>query len=306
VKKFSWNVYIAMVVSMLFWGFSYIWSKIVFTVFPPISTILLRLLISSLFLIVMGLALKRLQKLRKEDLPHILLLAFFQPFLYFLGENLGLYHVSSTVASVMIATIPLFTPIAAYWFFKERLAPMNISGIALSVFGVVMVIVKPDLSISVSILGILYLALAVASAVAYSVVVVKLSHRYTAFSLITYQNIIGTLYFIPLVLALEPRAILDAQITFKAIAALLQLAILASSLAYMLFIYGIQKIGMSRASAFANSIPVFTAMFAFFVLGEKLFIINMVGIALVIGGLLLAQVRFRRYRQQTVESTPDA
>ena len=299
MKKFSWNVYIAMVFSMLFWGFSFIWSKIVFEVFPPISTILLRLIISSIFLVLIGLALKRLQKIHKEDFKNLLLLAFFQPFLYFLGENLGLFHVSSTVAAVVIATIPLFTPIAAYWFFRERLSPMNIAGIALSVFGVVLVILKPDLTFTVSIVGILYLALAVAAAVAYSVVVVKLSDRYTAFSLITYQNIIGAFYFIPLVLVLEPRAILDAQITFKAIAALLQLAILASSLAYMLFIFGVQKLGMSRASAFANSIPVFTAMFAYVVLGEKLFLVNMVGIALVIGGLLLAQVRFRRYQQET-------
>lgn len=305
MKKNSWNIYSAMVLSMLFWGFSYIWSKIVFTVFPPISTIFLRLLISSAFLVAMGFLFKRLQKIHREDIKSMLLLAFFQPFLYFLGENLGLFHVSSTVAAVMIATIPLFTPIAAYWFFRERLSPMNIVGITLSVFGVVLVIVKPDLTFTVSLVGILYLALAVAAAVAYSVVVVKLSHRYTAFSLITYQNIIGTIYFIPLVLLLEPGAIANAPVTFKSIAALLQLAILASSLAYMLFIYGIQKIGMSRASAFANTIPVFTAMFAYFVLGEKLFVINMVGIALVVGGLLLAQVRYRRFQPEAVEPAAD-
>ncbi len=299
MKKFSWNVYIAMVISMLFWGFSFIWSKVVFTVFPPITTILLRLVISSAFLVLVGLIIKRLQKIHKEDIKSMLLLAFYQPFLYFLGENLGLFHVSSTIAAVIIATIPLFTPIAAYWFFKERLSPMNIAGITISVFGVVLVILKPDLTFTVSIVGILYLALAVASAVAYSVVVVTLSHRYTAFSLITYQNIIGVFYFIPLVILLEPRGLVDAQVTFKAIAALVQLAILASSLAYMLFIYGIQKIGMSRASAFANSIPVFTAIFAYFVLGETLFAVNMVGIALVIGGLLLAQLRLGRYQQET-------
>ncbi len=285
---------------MLFWGFSYIWTKIVFTVYTPITTILLRLVISAIFLLLIGLASKRLQKIRRQDLGSILLLAFFQPFLYFLGENLGLYQVSSTVAAVMIATIPLFTPIAAFWFFRERLSLMNIAGIALSVFGVALVILKPDLSLAVSPLGLLYLSLAVASAVAYSVVVVKLSGRYTAFSLITYQNVVGILYFLPLVFLLEPGVLLKTQPTFKTIIALAQLAILASSLAYMLFIYGVQKIGMSRASAFTNSIPVFTAFFAYMVLGEKLFALNMVGIVLVIGGLLLAQIRFHRVQQEPV------
>jgi drug/metabolite transporter (DMT)-like permease len=295
VRKFAWNVYAAIIVSNLFWGISYIWSKIVFTVYPPITTILLRLAISSVFLTLFGLAFKRLQKTRKQDLKLFFLLAFFQPFLYFLGENLGLFHVSTTVAAIMIATYPLFTPIAAYWFFKQRISPMNFVGIGLSAIGVTLVIVKPDLSLSVSFLGILFLTLAVASSVAYSVVVVKLSHRYSAYSLITYQNIIGVILFFPMALLLEPNAMLDANVTFKAIAALVQLAILASSVAYLLFIYGIQQIGVPRATAFANTIPVFTAIFAYLILGERLFFINMVGIAVVISGLLLAQMRFRRY-----------
>ena len=182
------TVYLALILAMFFWGISFIWTKIVFEVYPPVTTIFLRLLIAAPIFILAGTLANRLQKPKKEDFKKLLLLSFFQPFLYFIGENFGLSLVSATVAAVVIATIPLFTPIAAYYFFKERLLMRNFLGIAISVLGVVLVVMKASLVIAVSIPGILYLSLAVAAAVAYSVLVLQLSQKYNPFSLITYQK----------------------------------------------------------------------------------------------------------------------
>ena len=50
-----------------------------------------------------------------------LLMALFEPFIYFLGESYGLLYVSSTVAAVIVATIPLISPLFAWYFFREKL-----------------------------------------------------------------------------------------------------------------------------------------------------------------------------------------
>jgi drug/metabolite transporter (DMT)-like permease len=144
----NFKVYIAIFFSMIFWGVSFIWTEIAFeNGYTPIMTVFFRLILSSIFLISLNFWLKKLQKVSGKNLKLFFLLSFLQPFLYFLGESYGLTYVSATVAAVIIATIPLFSPIAAYYFFKEKISLMNIIGISISIFGVLLVLLKDDLSI---------------------------------------------------------------------------------------------------------------------------------------------------------------
>lgn len=53
--------------------------------------------------------------------------------------------------------------------------------------------------------------------------------------------------------------------------------------------------GINRSNSYINLIPVFVAIFAWFILGEELTLQKITGIAIVIRGLFLAQVKKRRY-----------
>jgi drug/metabolite transporter (DMT)-like permease len=48
--------------------------------------------------------------------------------------------------------------------------------------------------------------------------------------------------------------------------------------------------GITKANVFSNSIPVFTALFSFILLGDKLTFQNVAGMAIVIAGLLMSQL----------------
>jgi len=298
------KVYLAVFIATLFWGFSFIWSKIVLSHLGPITTILFRLIISTILLYSISLFLNKIQKIDKNDWKTIFLLALFQPFLYFIGENIGLTYTSSTVAAVIIATIPLFSPLASYFFLKERIAIMNLFGILISIIGVFLVIIKPDLSFSVSPIGISLLLLAVFSAILYSVVVVKLAGKYNVYTLVTYQNAIGVLFFIPIFLIFEYNDFQKVPFNWAYIIPLIELAVFASSVAFVFFTYGIQNLGVTRANTIANIIPVFTAVFAYFINNERLSLINSMGIAFVIFGLFLSQIRksnFQLLRRKSIE-----
>ena len=52
----------------------------------------------------------------------------------------------------------------------------------------------------------------------------------------------------------------------------------------------VQKMGITKANVFSNCIPVFTAIFSFIILGEKLTIQNIIGMAIVIAGLIMSQM----------------
>jgi len=290
------RVYLAIFISTLFWGFSFIWTKTVLNYVEPLTTVLFRLLISTFLLYFLSSMFNKLQKIEKGDWKTIFLLALFQPFLYFIGENVGLTYASATATSVIIATIPLFSPIASYFFLKEKVTLMNMFGILISIFGVFMVILKPDFTIAIKPVGIALLMLAVFSAIAYSVVVVKLSSKYNVYTLVTYQNAVGVLFFLPIVFIFEYHEFMALTFSWEYVIPLLELAVFASSVAFMLFTFGIQNLGVVRTNSLANLIPVFTAIFAYFLLDERLSFINSIGISIVISGLFLSQIRTSRFQ----------
>lgn len=284
----------AALLAMIFWSFSFVWVKVAYQAYGPLTVVLLRLVISVVLLFSFMFIIRRLQFIAKKDIGIFVLLAFFEPFLYFMGESYGLLYVSSTVAAVIVATIPLLAPISAYYFFKERLSLMNVIGLAISFLGVCLVILNDDLSFSASPLGVMLEVLAVIAAIAYSTVLRKLAFRYNTFTIISYQNLFGIIMFLPFWLVFESRDFIATPFHREAFTSIILLSVFASSLAFIFFTYSVRNIGINRSNTFINLIPVFVAIFAWFVLGDKLSGQAATGIAIVIAGLFLAQVRWRR------------
>ena len=285
----TFKVYLFAILSMLFWGLSFVWFKIVVKWYEPITIIFLRLVISSLFLIAFLILTQKWQAIKRKHIKYFLLLSFSQPFCYFLGESFGLKHVSSTVASVIIATIPLFSPFAAYYMVREKVTYSVIVGIAFSFAGILLMLFNPDFSLNASPKGVLLLFFAVFSAVAYSVIIRKISHEYNPVTIITYQNLIGAVYFLPLFMYFDFNHFITVKPTRELVSAMLQLAFFASTLAYIFYIIAIKGIGMIKANVFTNLIPVFTGLFSFFLLGETFTTVKIAGIILVMSGVVLSQ-----------------
>ena len=141
MKEKKYLVHLSGVVAMIFWGLSFIWSTQVFNYLNPTTTIFFRLIISTIFLGSLLLLFGMFEKIEKKDLKLFALAALFEPFLYFIFESYGLLNASPVVSSAVIATIPLFTPIAAFFFLNERLTSWNIVGFIISFFGVIFMLI---------------------------------------------------------------------------------------------------------------------------------------------------------------------
>lgn len=275
---------------MIFWGMSFVWTKIVLAFYDPITTILLRLIISSAILWIVLKLSGLLQPVSKTHFKLFLLSALFEPLLYFLGENFGLREVSSTVASVIIATIPVITPIFATFLLNEKITKFNILGIIISFLGILMMVIDKNLNFTASPKGIALMFLAVFSTIGYAVTIKKLSATYQSATIITYQNIIGVFYFLPLFFIFDFKEFIHIRPSFNAIASLIQLAVFASSLAFICYIHVVSKIGVSRANIFTNLIPIITAIFSYFLLDEKFYFAKILGMIIVISGVFLSQI----------------
>ena len=278
---------------MIFWAFSFLWFKIANRTFQPITIVFLRLFSSVILLTVFLVLSKGFMKIRKGDFRLFFIMAFFEPFLYFIGESFGLTYVSATVCAVLISTIPVFATIGAWLLFRDRLRAVNYAGIVLSFAGVLVFLLNSDGSISYNLKGLALLFLAVMSAVGYNLALSRLVGRYSPVYIVSVQNLIGALLFLPLFLVSDLKSFMQLSLTAEMFWPVIALAAFASCGAFILFAYSVEKIGILKANVFTNFIPLFTALFSFVIIGERLTFQNIAGMIVVIAGILMAQLNGR-------------
>jgi drug/metabolite transporter (DMT)-like permease len=102
------------------------------------------------------------------------------------------------------------------------------------------------------------------------------------------------LYFLPLFFIFDFRHFLAVRPNLELISSLLQLSIFASSLAFIFFTMTVKELGVSRTNVFTNLIPVITAIFSVIFISEIFTSTKITGMAIVIAGVMISQVRFQR------------
>lgn len=286
----------AALLAMFFWSFSFVWFKVAYKAYDPMTVVLIRLSLATAIMFVIAKIIGKLQPLQSGDLKWMLLLSFFEPFLYFMGESFGLKYVSPTVAAVIVATIPLFTPLAAWYFHKEKMSWANFAGLSISFAGVSLVVLDNSFRFSASPLGVTLEFLAVLSTIGYAIILKKLTHNYNGYTIIGYQNLFGAFMFLPFWVIFESGKTFQTPFNQEAFMAIVKLAIFASILGFIFFTYSIRHLGINKSNMFINVMPVFVVIFSFFILGEEINAQKVAGILIVISGLFLAQLKRRKVK----------
>ena len=249
----------------------------------------LRLAIASLLLAFIGYRKGALQRISRKHIPAFVLLALLEPTGYFLCETFGLSLSSPVLASVILSTVPLFAPFIAFLTIGERFSAGNVAGLAVSFIGVLFLTLKGG-SLNASPLGLLLLGGAVFFLIVYSIAVKKLQKHYTTHTIVTAQNTIGTLYFIPILLASGNP--IPEHIGGSALVSAITLGIFASGLAFVWFGESIKNIGVGKTNAFLNLMPAVTAIASIAITGESIDGQGIIGIVLVIAGLFTSQAKW--------------
>jgi drug/metabolite transporter (DMT)-like permease len=283
------RIYGGVLLAMIFWSFSFIWFKIANETFSPITIVFLRLVLSILILTSYLLIKKKYVKIGKEDRKMFLMLALFEPFFYFLGESFGLTYVSATVGSVLISTIPVVATIGAWIIYRERLKIINYIGILVSFIGIVIFVLNKDGTLTFNIKGLCLLMLAVFSASGYNLTL----SRYEPAFIVCVQNTIGAILLLPVFLIFDFKGLVNTTLTLRSLVPVIELSVFASCGAFILFAYSVKNMGITRANVFTNFIPIFTALFSLFILGDKLTIQNIIGMIIVVSGLIMSQMNGR-------------
>lgn len=286
-----------LVVSSAFWGASFIFTKDLFISEPAITPYIIltfRMFIASLFTIPFLALTHKLQRIQKGHLRYFLLLAFAEPFLYSICETTGVKFVSGSLASIIVATIPLFIPFGMALVYKERLRFQTIFGVLLSLAGIALMSLDDNFSFSANPIGIALLAGAVVIAVVYTLILVKILNHYHPVTITSYQNLIGLVYFLPLMLLIDHDKLPLLSFSPHMLLYLAFLGIFCSTVAYMFFNYGMRSLGATAGSVYNNIIPVFSLLLALMIGQESFSIMKVVGMAVVLVGLTVAQRKGRK------------
>ena len=290
-------IYIASTFAITLWGMSYIWTdQLIAQNIPIFYFVFVRILMAGVVLFLFNTAYARIKRIQRQDLPKFLLLAFFEPFIYFICETYGLKLTGSpTLSAMVIATIPIFSIGAGIIFFREKINLVNIGGILLTLVGIVMVAMAHGTLGENFIWGVVLLLLAVISEVGHASITKSLSGNYSSQIIVMYQFLIGAVYLFPLFLwkgldGFDMEIYFDGDVWYPIIC----LAILCSSLAFSLWVSTIKNLGVAKSSIFSALIPVAAAIIAWLLGHEMLNQRQWIGIAISTVGVVLSQYTIKK------------
>lgn len=285
-------IYIASMFAIILWGMSYIWTdKLIGMGIPIFYFVFVRILMAGIILFLFNTAYARIKRIQRQDLGKFILLSFFEPFIYFICETVGLKLTGSpTLSAMVIATIPIFSIGAGIIFFREKINGINIVGILLSLVGIVLVaMAKGDVG-KHFIWGIVLLLIAVISEVGHASLTKSLAGNYPSQVIVMYQFLIGSIFLFPMFLWKGIQGF-NMEVYFSAdvLYPITCLAVLCSSLAFSLWVSTIKNLGVAKSSIFSALIPVAAAIIAWVIGHEVMNDRQWVGIAISTVGVILSQ-----------------
>jgi drug/metabolite transporter (DMT)-like permease len=275
------------ILDVLFWGFSFISTKVVLSQIPPVSIAFFRQFIAATTLILLVLYTRTQFRIALRDMGNIVAASFFGIVMYSVFENSGLQYTTASNASMIVAALPIFTLFGETMFFKLKVTWKMILSLILSMIGVVLVVTvngKVDLS-SARFFGNLLVMGAIICWVIYTILNRNLSDRYRSLTIITYQSLVSIFLFIPFVIPEMKRWPAVSELSISVLVNLIFLGVFCSGFAYIFYIYAARRLGATVSSAFLNLIPVVTVICGYVLLQDTLTWTQILGMALIMVAL---------------------
>ena len=276
--------------AVVFWGASFIATKIALREVSPETVVWLRFLMGTIILGIAMLARKEGALPLPRDLLYFALLGFIGITFHQWLQSTGLVTAQASTTAWIVATTPIFIALLGWLFLKEYIGKWGVIGITLATLGVLLVVSQGDLtSLRLGEFGtpgdILILISAVNWAV-FSILSRRGLQTHPAMRMLFYVMAFGWIFSSILFFAKADLAEIS-NLSLSGWLSIGFLGIFCSGLGYIFWYDALNILPTSQVGAFLYIEPVFTVMVAAAILGEPLLLASLVGGAIILIGVWL-------------------
>lgn len=280
--------YFASTGAILLWSASFIATKLAYISFAPIQLGAVRTLLAVVIFWVIRKITKNNEKINKEDYRYVIVSGFLGITLYFTLENIGVSMTSSSNAALIVASFPAVTTLLEFFIYHLKPTIKKVFGVILALIGVsILTQVTVDGSSKPLWGNIILIGTGIVWAL-YNFVTRNIANKYSAITLTYYQMIAGVLFFMPLFF-IEGESWKIPTVTSAS--AMIYLSVGCSVSAFLLYNLGLRKLSASISVSLMNLVPVFGLVFSALILGETVFVIQMLGGIIIIVGVILSSIQ---------------
>ena len=220
--------------------------------------------------------------------------------MYFLTENESMNYTTTTNTSLIVCLCPLFaTALIGAVYKSERLRPSQLLGTVLAAIGVVVVVLNGHFVLHLSPLGDSLAFAACLCWAFYSLLMISANRRYDVVFITRKVFFYGLLSMIPYFLFFPDECLgipaffshafnEGSEIGMAIVANLLFLSCIASMVCFVAWNWALKTIGAVTATNYVYINPVTTIVFAWLILNENITIFFLIGTALILIGMYLA------------------
>jgi drug/metabolite transporter (DMT)-like permease len=301
-------VKILLVLLFVIWSNSFTAIKHLRDVFSPLELILARFLpvsvFCALYLFLSAGRRHECVRLIRESWPKLLGLSLFGVAGYNYFLYLGQSEIKPGAAALLTTLAPLFTLILAILFLKERVPPQRVIGIVVAFAGLYIVVEWGRVGLGrvtdisrADVRFAFITALAPLSWSLYTIIGKDLVRRYSPVTVTYLSLIIGT---IPFITAAGPHFFITVgTIGWTYWLALSYLSLLCTIVGFWIWIMGLKHLPATSVASFVYLNPPLAAFFGWLFFGEEIAPLFLVGSAVVLIGLYMAQSQ--RNRQKNID-----
>jgi len=283
--------YLLLVLANLFWAGNIVLGRYIAHDIPPVTLSFLRW--AGAMLLILPFTWKELVEgwpVIRQNLVLFFLLSACGIGSYNAIAYWGLKYTEALNALLIQSLGPLLVALWGFLLWRDRLSPRQLGGILTSLIGVVVILMRGDITHLASLRFNIGDVLTLAALVIYGLYASLLRKRpdISPLAFLAVTIVGGTLFLLPLTVWELVSGTVTVNVTPKTVATVFYMALFASLLAYLFFIRGAEIVGNNRASPFFHLMPVFGSVIAILFLGETPHLFHAIGFALVLSGVFVA------------------
>ena len=286
MKSFTLK-YLLIILAVVFWGSSFIATKVALKELSPETIISLRLIIAAVFLFITAILLKKDFSINLKSHSFIFILALIAVF-HLMIQVTGLKYTTASNTGWIIGTAPIFMVILAAIFFREKIGMLKIGGIIIAMFGLLLLIGKGNIT-NVDLIKNKGDLLVFASAFTwgvYSMVNKKISLSYSPMMTILYLFIMMAVIIIPF--NLNTASVNSVvHLSLNGWISILFLGLFCSGVAYVIWAYSLRDLESAKVGAFLYFEPLVTVFAAWVLLNESITVLMIISGMIITLGVVL-------------------